>query len=69
MPKNRAITKRQDFVIKQLHQIAEVRKLAELNKMKALERAEQIKSEMELNIEPFLLWQNAINTLIKELKK
>jgi len=68
MPKHRSIAKRQDFVIQQLHQVAEVRKLAELNKEKALERAEQIKSEMELNIEPFLLWQHAINTLIKELK-
>jgi len=66
--KKQSINKRQGFVIKQLHEINNLKKLAEYNKGKALELAEEMQTEMAENIAPYMVWQTAINNFIKELK-
>lgn len=68
MNREKAIQKRQDFVIKKLHEIDEIRKLSEFSKKQALERAKGIQNEMANNIAPLMVWQKAINALIKELE-
>jgi len=68
MNREKAIQKRQDFVIKKLHEIDEIRKLSEFSKKQALERAKEMQTEMATNIAPLMVWQKAINALIKELE-
>lgn len=68
MNREKAIQKRQDFVIKKLHEIDEIRKLSEFSKKQALERAKEMQTEMATNIAPLMVWQKAINTLIKEIE-
>ncbi|CAH0148296.1 hypothetical protein SRABI13_00460 [Erwinia aphidicola] len=68
MNREKAIDKRQEFVIKQLHEIDKLRKLAEYDKVKALQLAEDNQNEMAENIAPLMVWQKAINNFIKELK-
>lgn len=68
MNRQKAIQKRQGFVIASLHEISKVRSLANLNRSQALERAKEMQAEMTENIAPFLVWQQAINKLVKELE-
>lgn len=64
-----AIEKRQKFVISQLHEISEIRNLGTFDKEQALERALEMQEDMAQNIAPLMVWQKAINSLVKELKE
>jgi len=64
-----AIEKRQKFVINQLHEITEIRNLGTFDKAQALERALEMQEDMAQNIAPLMVWQKAINALVKELKE